>query len=68
MASNLPPGCRESDIPGYNDVDCPLCGGTGVNPDPDDVDTDEDDDIDPDDCPECEGTGSVDSSSIEWDY
>ena len=29
MASNLPPGCHESDLPGYTDITCSFCDGTG---------------------------------------
>lgn len=45
--SNYPDGMRESDIPGYNDIECPECVD-GIN----------DDD---ESCDYCGGSGVVDS-------
>jgi len=42
---NLPDGVTPSDLPGYNDIDCPIC---------------DEDDPDPD-CELCEGTWICDS-------
>lgn len=64
--SNLPDGITESDLPGWHDIDCPMCSGEGV-------------DDDGAECSLCDGTGVCDSRDYEsqrereyeeddWDY
>jgi DnaJ-class molecular chaperone len=64
--SNYPDGMRESDIPGWNDIDCPDCEGSGI------ADCEEcdhglvtDENGDKHDCPECESTGTTDCGTCD---